>query len=162
MSKSMLTTVNQIMSIASKAHYLSGGNASKILAKDKKGMFTLEQVSETLQCDPTELKALLQQNQIMCGDYVINDAWGNGTKLSTFALRTLSNNVQNQSKILDFLKLKKPQPDQKNKPWAVICAGLWFSVIPLLIFDHPLIAILNLLISIALIAKPAYKQIKGE
>lgn len=33
MAKSTLTTINQIMSIASKAHYLNGGNASKVLAK---------------------------------------------------------------------------------------------------------------------------------
>lgn len=88
-----LTTINQIMSIASKAHYLNGGNASKILAKDKKGIFTIEQVAETLQCDPTELKELLQQNQIMCGDYIIAEEWGDGEKLSTFALRTLNDNL---------------------------------------------------------------------
>lgn len=160
-----LTTINQIMSIASKAHYLNGGNASKILAKDKKGIFTIEQVAETLQCNPTELKELLQQNKIMCGDYVINEDFGDGKKLSTYALRTLNNkflDTQNQSNIFDFLKLKKPQQDQKVKPWAVICSILLLSVIPLLVLDHPLIAILNLLISIVLMIKPAYKQLKGE
>lgn len=95
MAKSMLTTMNQVMSIASKAHYLNGGNASKILAKDKKGIFTIEQVAETLQCDPTELKQVLQQNQIMCGDYVIDEAWGDGEKLSTYALRTLNDHIYN-------------------------------------------------------------------
>lgn len=93
MAKSTLTTINQIMSIASKAHYLNGGNASKILAKDKKGIFTIEQVAETLQCDPVELKQMLQQNKIMCGDYVIVEEFGDGEKLSTFALRTLSDSM---------------------------------------------------------------------
>lgn len=165
MAKSTLTTINQIMSIASKAHYLNGGNASKILAKDKKGIFTIEQVAATLNVDPDELKTLLQQQGVMCGDYVITEEFGEGTKLSTYALRTLNNKIadtQNQSNIFDFLKLKKPQQDQKVKPWAVICSILWISVIPLLIMDHPLIAILNLLISIVLMIKPAYKQLKGE
>nr|DAH73278.1 MAG TPA: hypothetical protein [Caudoviricetes sp.] len=93
MAKSTLTTINQIMSIASKAHYMNGGNASKILAKDKKGIFTIEQVAETLQCDPAELKQVLQQNQIMCGDYVIAEEWGDGEKLSTFALRRLNDTI---------------------------------------------------------------------
>lgn len=98
MAKSTLTTINQIMSIASKAHYMNGGNASKILAKDKKGIFTVEQVADTLQCDPVELKQVLQQNQIMCGDYVIDEAWGDGEKLSTFALRTLNDKLAEQQK----------------------------------------------------------------
>lgn len=93
MAKSMLTTMNQVMGIAAKAHYMNGGNTSKILAKDKKGIFTIEQVAETLQCDPVELKQALQQNQIMCGDYVIDEAWGDGEKLSTFALRTLNDKL---------------------------------------------------------------------
>lgn len=96
MAKSTLTTINQIMSIASKAHYLNGGNANKILAKDKKGIFTIEQVAETLQCDPTELKELLQQHQIMCGDYVIREEFGDDTKLSTFALRLLNESMNKQ------------------------------------------------------------------
>lgn len=98
MAKSMLTTINQIMSIASKAHYINGGNASKILAKDKKGIFTIEQVAETLNWDPVELKEVLQQNKIMCGDYVIDETWGDGTKLSTFALRTLNDALEEQQK----------------------------------------------------------------
>lgn len=93
MAKSTLTTINQIMSIASKAHYLNGGNASKILAKDKKGIFTIEQVATTLNVDPNELKELLQQQGIMCGDYVITEEWGDGEKLSTFALKTLNDHV---------------------------------------------------------------------
>lgn len=95
MAKSMLTTVNQIMSIASKAYYLNGGNASKILAKDKKGIFTIEQVATTLNVDPDELKETLQQQGIMCGDYVIREEFGDGTKLSTFALR-LFNDAMNK------------------------------------------------------------------
>lgn len=98
MAKSTLTTINQIMSIMSKAHYMNGGNASKILAKDKKGLFTIEQVAETLQCDPVELKQVLQQNKIMCGDFVIDELWGDGEKLSTFALRTLNDNLTKQEK----------------------------------------------------------------
>lgn len=98
MAKSTLTTINQIMSIMSKAHYINGGNASKILAKDKKGLFTIEQVAETLQCDPMELKQLLQQNKIMCGDFVTDELWGDGEKLSTFALRTLNDNLTKQEK----------------------------------------------------------------
>ena len=93
MAKSMLTTINQVMSIASKAHYMNGGNASKILAKDKKGIFTIEQVANTLECDPVELKQVLQQNKIMCGDYVIVEEWGDGEKLSTYALRTLNDTL---------------------------------------------------------------------
>ena len=108
MAKSTLTTINQIMSIASKAHYMNGGNVSKILAKDKKGIFTIEQVADTLQCDPVELKQVLQQNQIMCGDFVINDAWGDGEKLSTFALRTLND------------KFVEQQESGKIKAWHVI------------------------------------------
>lgn len=96
MAKSTLTTINQIMSIASKAHYLNGGNASKILAKDKKGIFTIEQVATTLNVDPDELKTLLQQQSIMCGDYVIREEFGDGTKLSTFALRLLNENANAQ------------------------------------------------------------------
>ena len=103
MAKSTLTTINQIMSIASKAHYLNGGNASKILAKDKKGIFTIEQVATTLNVDPDELKTLLQQQGVMCGDYVITEEWGDGEKLSTFALRKLSDN------------LIKKQQQQNNK-----------------------------------------------
>lgn len=95
MAKSMLTTMNQVMSIASKAHYMNGGNTSKILAKDKKGIFTIEQVAETLGVDPTELKQALRQNQIMCGDYVIDEAWGDNEKLSTYALRTLNDHIYN-------------------------------------------------------------------
>lgn len=93
MAKSTLTTINQIMSIASKAHYLNGGNASKVLAKDKKGIFTIEQVAETLDVNVNELKALLQNNKIMCGDYVIDESWGDGEKLSTYALRTLNDSL---------------------------------------------------------------------
>lgn len=93
MAKSTLTTINQIMSIASKAHYLNGGNASKVLAKDKKGIFTIEQVAETLDVNADELKTLLQNNKIMCGDYVIDESWGDGEKLSTFALRTLNDSL---------------------------------------------------------------------
>lgn len=110
MAKSTLTTINQIMSIASKAHYMNGGNASKILAKDKKGIFTVEQVADTLQCDPVELKHVLQQNQIMCGDYVIDENWGDGEKLSTFALRTLND------------KFAEQQEACKIKAWHVIAA----------------------------------------
>lgn len=96
MAKGTLTTINQIMGIAAKAHYINGGNTSKILAKDKKGIFTIEQVAETLQCDPTELKQVLQQSGKMCGDYVIDEAWGDGEKLSTFALRTLNDKLTEQ------------------------------------------------------------------
>lgn len=109
MAKSTLTTINQIMSIASKAHYLNGGNASKILAKDKKGIFTIEQVATTLNVDPDELKTLLQQQGIMRGDYVITEEWGDGEKLSTFALRKLSDNL-----------IKKPQ-QQKTKQTLEDC-----------------------------------------
>lgn len=116
MAKSMLTTINQVMSIASKAHYMNGGNASKILAKDKKGIFTIEQVADTLQCDPAALKQVLQQNQIMCGDYVIDEAWGDGEKLSTFALRTLNDNLDEQ------------QESGKIKAWYVIAAWCAFAV----------------------------------
>lgn len=161
MAKSTLTTINQIMSIASKAHYLNGGNASKVLAKDKKGIFTIDQVAETLQCDPIELKQVLQQNKIMCGDYVINEDWGDNKKLSTYALRTLSNKLTEQSKIPDFLKLKKPQPDQKPQLWTNIVCLLIIAIVPLLIFDHPLLAILDLLVIIGLLVKPAIKQING-
>lgn len=93
MAKSTLTTINQIMSIASKAHYLNGGNASKVLAKDKKGIFTIEQVAETLDVNVDELKTLLRNNKIMCGDYVIDEFWGDGEKLSTYALRTLNDSL---------------------------------------------------------------------
>lgn len=96
MAKSTLTTINQIMSIASKAHYLNGGNASKILAKDKKGIFTIEQVAETLDVNADDLKALLQNNKIMCGNYVIDENWGNGEKLSTYALRALNTAINEE------------------------------------------------------------------
>ena len=86
---STLRTVNQIMSIATKAHYLNGGNASKVLAKDKKGIFTIEEVAQTLNVDADELHQLLIEKGIMCGDYVIIEEWGDGEKLSTYALRTL-------------------------------------------------------------------------
>ena len=112
MAKSTLTTINQIMGIAAKAHYLNGGNAGKVLAKDKKGIFTIEQVAETLQCDPVELKQVLQQNQIMCGDYIIDEAWGDCDKLSTFALRTLSDNLTKQQE----------KPDKKTMLYVV---GVW-------------------------------------
>lgn len=152
MAKSMLTTINQVMSIASKAHYMNGGNASKILAKDKKGIFTIEQVADTLQCDPAELKQVLQQNQIMCGDYVIDEAWGDGEKLSTFALRTLNDKIDT--------------PQQKPRYMSNIRANVItlcvLAVIPLLIFDHPIIAILDLFFMIGLLVKPCIKQIKGE
>ena len=150
MAKSMLTTINQIMSIASKAHYLNGGNTSKILAKDKKGIFTIEQVAETLNCDPVELKEVLRQNKIMCGDYVIVEEWGDGEKLSTFALRTLSSNITKDKK-----DVKAPFSVK------VVCA-LHLSVIPLLIFDHPIMAILALLAAIPLTLRIAYKKYKGE
>lgn len=114
MAKSTLTTINQIMSIASKAHYMNGGNASKILAKDKKGIFTVEQVADTLQCDPVELKQALQQNQIMCGDFVIDEAWGDGEKLSTFALRALND------------KFAERQESGKIKAWHVI--AVWCAL----------------------------------
>lgn len=89
MAKSTLTTINQIMSIASKAHYLNGGNTSKILAKDKKGIFTIEQVAETLGWSVEDVKTVLNQSGKMLGDYVIDENWGDGKKLSTYALRTL-------------------------------------------------------------------------
>lgn len=116
MAKSALTTINQIMSIASKAHYMNGGNASKILAKDKKGIFTIEQVAETLQCDPAELKAMLQQNQIMCGDYVIIEEWGDGEKLSTFALRTLND------------AMNKPQKKCSPITTYIVCGGIGYGI----------------------------------
>lgn len=89
MAKSTLTTINQIMGIASKAHYLNGGNTSKILAKDKKGIFTIEQVAETLGWTAEDVKTVLNQSGKMLGDYVIDENWGDGVKLSTYALRTL-------------------------------------------------------------------------
>lgn len=162
MAKSMLTAINQVMSIASKAHYMNGGNASKVLAKDKKGIFTIDQVAATLDCDPTELKQVLQQNKIMCGDYVIEEAWGDGEKLSTFALRTLNDKVAEKQNQSSFLKLKKPQPDQKPTLLSNIAALLIIAVIPLLVLDYPLLAILDLLVLIGLLIKPAIKQIKGE
>lgn len=100
-----LTTINQIMGIASKAHYLNGGNTSKILAKDKKGIFTIEQVATTLQCDPAELKELLQQKGIMCGDYVIREEFGDNTKLSTFALRLLNESMNKQEAQTDWVNI---------------------------------------------------------
>lgn len=106
-----LTTINQLMGIASKAHYLNGGNAIKIFAKDKRGIFTIEQVAETLQCNPDELKELLQQNQIMCGDYVIAEAWGDGEKLSTFALRTLADKIN---------KTQKKQNTFEDAPLSIV------------------------------------------
>lgn len=96
MAKSTLTTINQIMGIASKAHYLNGGNTSKILAKDKKGIFTIEQVADTLELDADALKTALQEKKIMCGDYVIVEEWGDGDKLSTYALRTLNDNLTSE------------------------------------------------------------------
>lgn len=105
MAKSMLTTINQVMSIASKAHYINGGNTSKILAKDKKGIFTIEQVATTLNVDPDELKEVLQREGIMCGDYVIVEEWGDGEKLSTFALRTLNNFVNKPEKKTNWISI---------------------------------------------------------
>ena len=154
-------TVNQIMSIASKAHYLNGGNASKVLAKDKKGIFTIEQVSETLQCNPVELKQLLQQNGIMCGDYVINEAWGDGKKLSTFALRTLSNKQEHQSKIFS-LTIPQQQYSQDTPIWAKIVTFLFIASIVLFIIGYPLLAIVTLLLAICAVFKPACKQFKEK
>lgn len=149
---STLRTINQIMGIASKAHYLSGGNASKVLAKDKKGLFTIEQVAETLQCDPVELKALLQQQSIMCGDYIIDESWGDGKKLSTFALRTLSNKTQH----------KKPQPQHtSNTRTNIITLGVLVLIL-LFIFGYPLIGLVDLFIIIGLVLKPAWEQFKEE
>lgn len=150
MSKSILTTINQIMSIASKAHYLNGGNTSKILAKDKKGIFTIEQVAETLNCDPAELKAVLRQNKIMCGDYLIVEEWGDGEKLSTFALRTLSNNIT------------KKQKDVKVPFEVHVFCALFLSHILLFIFGHPIMAILALLASLPVSLRIIYKKYKGE
>lgn len=160
----MLRTLNQMASIASKLHYLNGGNASKILAKDKKGIFTLEQVAETLNCDPVELKTLLQQNGIMCGDYVINESWGDGKKLSTYALRTLSDKTtkKQQSVVPSFLKFKQPQPDQKVEPWANIVIVLFIISIVLFSFDYELLGIATLLIMVGVMIKPACKQIKEQ
>lgn len=126
MAKSTLTTINQIMSIASKAHYLNGGNASKILAKDKKGIFTIEQVAETLQRDPVELKELLQQNQIMCGDYVIAEEWGDGEKLSTFALRMLTDKIN---------KTQKKQQKQNTLEDCPLLVLIMSFVITLYVFN---------------------------
>lgn len=161
---STLRTISQIMSIASKAHYLNGGNASKVLAKDKKGIFTIEQVAETLQCDPVELKQLLQQNDIMCGDYVIAEEWGDGEKLSTYALRTLKGKTsKQQSKFLSFLGFKQPQSGQEDAPlWAKISSSLFIASVVLLIMDYPLLAIVALLIAICFLFKPACKQFKDE
>lgn len=152
---STLRTINQIMSIASKAHYLTGGNASKVLAKDKKGLFTIEQVAETLQCDPVELKALLQQQGIMCGDYVINEVWGDGEKLSTFALRTLCNKTQH-------LGFKKPQSQYMSNTRANIIALCVLVLILLFIFGYPLIGIVDLFIILGLVLEPACKQFKEK
>ena len=151
----ILRTVNQIMSIASKAHYLNGGNASKVLAKDKKGIFTIEQVSETLQCNPVELKQLLQQNGIMCGDYVINEAWGDGKKLSTFALRTLSNKVTKSNN-------QQQQYGQHAPTWAKIVTFLFIASVALFIIGYPLLAIVTLLLMIGVVFKPACKQFKEK
>lgn len=156
---STLRTINQIMGIASKVHYLTGGNASKVLAKDKKGIFTIEQVAETLQCDPVELKALLQQQGIMCGDYVINEVWGDGEKLSTFALRTLCNKTQQLPKFLGF---KKPQQQNMSNTRANIIALCVLVLILLFIFGYPLIGIVDLFIIIGLVLDPACKQFKEK
>lgn len=155
---STLRTINQIMGIASKAHYLNGGNASKVLAKDKKGIFTIEQVAETLQCDPVELKQLLQQNDIMCGDYVINEAWGDGEKLSTFALRALTK-PQKQS---NFLGFKQPQVGQKASTEIKIASYLLILTIVLLIVGYPLLGVLTSLIMVCLAIKPAYEKVKEQ
>lgn len=149
---STLRTINQIMSIASKAHYLNGGNASKVLAKDKKGIFTIEQVAETLQCDPVELKQLLQQNDIMCGEYVINENWGDGEKLSTYALRTLKGKTSKQ----------QYQSGQDAPIWAKIACTLIIATIVLFIVGYPLLGIVALLIAICFLFKPACKQFKDK
>lgn len=154
----ILRTINQIMGIASKAHYLSGGNASKVLAKDKKGLFTIEQVAETLQCDPVELKALLQQQGIMCGDYVIDESWGDGKKLSTFALRTLSNKPQHPS----FLGFNKPQQQNMSNTRKNIIALCMLVLILLFLFGYPLVGLVDLFIIIGLVLDPACKQFKEE
>lgn len=146
---SILRTVNQIMGIASKAHYLNGGNASKILAKDKKGIFTLEQVAETLQCDPLELKQLLQQNNIMCGNYVIKEDWGDGEKLSTYALRTLKGKTNKQQY-------------QDAPIWANIVTFLFIAGIVSFIVGYPLIGITSLLIMIGVLFVPACNKIKDK
>ena len=161
---STLRTINQIMSIASKAHYLNGGNASKVLAKDKKGIFTIEQVAETLQCDPVELKQLLQQNDIMCGDYVVAEEWGDGEKLSTYALRTLKGKTsKQQSKFLSFLGFKQPQAGQEDAPlWAKILSSLFIASVALIIIGYPLLAIVTLLLAICVVFKPACKQFKEK
>ena len=98
---STLRTVNQIMSIATKAHYLNGGNASKVLAKDKKGIFTIEQVAQTLNVNADELHQVLIEKGIMCGDYVIVEEWGDNDKLSTYALRTLKEASEKPEQIKD-------------------------------------------------------------
>lgn len=158
---SILRTVNQMASIASKLHYLNGGNASKILAKDKKGIFTIEQVAETLQCDPNELKQLLVQNNIMCGDYVIDENWGDGEKLSTYALRTLKDKTtkKQQSKFLGF---KQPKPDQKADPLINVACLLFLASIGLFIAGYPLLGLATWIIMIGFLFKPAYKQFKEQ
>lgn len=158
---SILRTVNQMASIASKLHYLNGGNASKILAKDKKGIFTIEQVAETLQCDPNELKQVLVQNNIMCGDYVINENWGDGEKLSTYALRTLSDKKQ-QSNFLSFLGFKQPKPDQKDDPLINVACLLFLTSIGLFIADYPLLGLATWIIMIGFLFKPACKRFKED
>lgn len=157
---STLRTINQIMGIASKVHYLTGGNASKVLAKNKKGLFTIEQVAETLQCDPVELKALLQQQGIMCGDYVIDESWGDGKKLSTFALRTLSNKTQQKSIVPSFIKFKKPQYMSNTRTNIITLCVL--VLILLFIFGYPIVGLVDLFIIIGLVLAPACKQLKEE
>ena len=129
MAKSTLTTINQLMSIASKAHYLNGGNTSKILAKDKKGIFTIEQVAETLDVNTDELKTLLQNNKIMVGDYVIDECWGDGEKLSTYALRTLTDKINKQQQTQN----QEPQLWSLVLSWIIVSIGLiwldWFDTV---------------------------------
>lgn len=130
MAKSMLTTINQVMSIASKAHYMNGGNTSKILAKDKKGIFTIEQVATTLNVDPDSLKEWLQQEQIMCGDYVIVEEWGDGEKLSTYALRTLNDHIYNAK-------------SEKQTNWVNIYTWIIILFVMCTLFNGPVGAVIT-------------------
>ena len=157
----MLRTANQIMSIATKAHYLNGGNASKILAKDKKGIFTIEQVAQTLNVDVDELHNLLIEKGIMCGDYVIIEEWGDNDKLSTYALRTLKDAAE------------KPEQIKTPISWLsiiVICVGLEllfnetvaFIIVGFLVFCKYAIAITNFVNEHNITEPKTYKEMRED
>lgn len=80
---SMLRTINTIMSIGAKAHYMNGGNTRKAVDPKTKPQYTFDEVVGFLGVDADEFRdALVEQGFMTMGGYITDERFGQGTKFN--------------------------------------------------------------------------------